>query len=92
MDYHEKEKFKREIHQCPKCNRNIAERRGNQLYFLHYSDGKRDQVKVEVNHDAGGRVEVECPCGGKLIITQKTLSMEYAIKKKVEKRPRKKKG
>ncbi len=41
-------------------------------------------VKLEVNHDAGGRFEISCDCGGYLVTTVKALEMTYAIKNKSE--------
>jgi len=81
MDLNKKNKFERNLFRCPKCNKPIAEIRGNTIYLIKYIEGKPNSVKVEVSHDAGGRFKVSCDCGGYFATTLKTLGMTYAIKK-----------
>lgn len=84
MDFKEKNKFARKLIRCPRCNKPLAEKRGNQIYLMKYNKGKPMYVKLEVNHDAGGRFEISCDCGGYLVTTVKALEMTYAIKNKSE--------
>jgi len=81
MDYKEKNKFARKLLHCPKCNRVLAEIRGNQIYLMKYIKGEPHPVKVEVEHDAGGKFRIECECGGCFERAAKALKMTYAIKK-----------
>lgn len=81
MNLNQKNKFTRNLFRCPKCNKPIAEIRGNAIYLIKYSKGEPMRVKVEVNHDAGGRFKVSCDCGGYFATTVKTLGMTYTIKK-----------
>jgi hypothetical protein len=82
MDLNKKNKFARNLFRCPKCNKPIAEIRGNEIYLIKYSKGKPIYVKIEVDHDAGGRFKVSCDCGGYFATTVKTLEMTYAVKSK----------
>jgi len=82
MDLNKKNKFARNLFRCPKCNKPIAEIRGNEIYLIKYNKGKPMYVKVEVDHDAGGRFKVSCDCGGYFARNLKTLGMTYAVKSK----------
>lgn len=82
MNPNKKNKPARNLFRCPKCNKPLAEKRGNQIYLMKYSKGKPMYVKVKVDHDAGGRLEISCDCGGSLVTTTKALEMTYVIKKK----------
>ena len=81
MDLNEKNKFARHLVRCPKCNKPIAEIRGNEIYVEKFIKGKPTYVKTEINHDAGGRFKITCDCGGYFATTVKTLGMTYTIKK-----------
>ena len=70
---------------CPKCGTPLAEVQGNNVEFLKHQGGKTVRVKVRVQHDAGGRFDIDCDncgAGGGFSFgrAQKTLPMKYEVK------------
>jgi len=48
---------------------------------MKYVRGEPVYVKIEIDHDAGGKFEISCDCGKCFATTVKALKMTYAIKK-----------
>lgn len=59
-------RFEKRLLRCPvsKCNKPLAERKGNEIYLLKYQDGKPFKIKLEIQHYAGGHFKLSCDCGG----------------------------
>ncbi len=78
-------KSERQLIRCSKCKRPLAEIKGNKIYVERYVKGKPADVKLKVEHDAGGQFKIICKgCGEAHFFarTQKVLGMTYVITNK----------
>ena len=71
----------RRLIRCTMCNNPIATINGNEITLTKNSKGVPMRIKVAVKHDAGGRFNIGCECGGGFSFStvQKTLPMTYVV-------------
>jgi hypothetical protein len=71
----------RKLIRCVKCGNPIATVNGSEITLIKNNKGKPMRIKVAVQHDAGGRFDISCECGGGFSFStvRKTLPMAYHV-------------